>query len=261
MPLSTVRVTFEGMLLLFVKDNTAHCDVGFLRDIPHHYSEVQITRIPRGGAPEIIEHLHGARLKDKLWLDTNKLNQRVYLHMPEAEFRRDQSDPNSGDFRWAVNLEGDEVYNRSLRAGIAFGRLNPMLRIADGKFSSQTPLSTNKLTRKRITESNFVTLGNVATQLKAEIQLDAGQEATFFNGPATEDRIQLLARQGVDYGVYVCNKREHGNEDGSVDADNYHSVVANDIAPGRYIRFGRYPDDKATPDAVCPPGWMGNGGL
>lgn len=36
-PVSTVRVTFEGMLLLFLNDNRDNCFVGFLKDIPHHY--------------------------------------------------------------------------------------------------------------------------------------------------------------------------------------------------------------------------------
>lgn len=261
-PVSTIRVTFEGMILLFVKDNTEYCDVGFLKDIAHHYSEVQITKIPRTGAAEILAHLHGVGLKDQLWLDVDKPNPRVRVYTASAvePFPRDESTANSGDFRWAVNLEGHEVYDTPLKAGIALDRLKPRLRIYDGTFYSQTPLSSNKLTRKKHDEPNPVILGKVATQLRAEIHLDVGQVATFLNGPDVGDRIPLRAQQDVDYGIYVCNKRQHGHGDPSIDAENYHSVVATNIPPRRYIRFGRA-GNRATPDAVCLPGWMGTSDL
>ncbi len=83
-PVSTVRVTFEGMLVMFLNDDREYCDVGFLKGIPHHYSEVQITKIPRVGAPEVIGYFHGAALKDQLILDVNKPAPRVRLYKSSA---------------------------------------------------------------------------------------------------------------------------------------------------------------------------------
>lgn len=260
---STVRVTFEGMLLLFVKDNRPHCDVGFLSNIPHHYSEIQITKIPRTGAAEVLKHLHGADLNDQLFLDVDKVNPVVRVYTSDSfpdPFSRVEDPGNRGDFRWAVNFEGAEVYDRPLKLAVALDRLKPRLRIYDGTFYSQTPLSTNKLTRKKHNETNPVVLGKVATQLRAEIQLEANQVATFLNGSGAENEVSLSAQPDTDYGIYVCNKRHHAHQDDSIDADHYHSVVVTDTPPRRYIKFGRE-GNMATPDAVCLPAWMGTSEL
>jgi hypothetical protein len=214
-PVSTIQITFEGMLLLFVNDDREYCDVGFLKDVPHHAAKLLITKIPRGGgAPatvlEIPDPSVGSKFQDRLWLDVDKDGARVRLHKPATAFVRNEVTTDKSDFRWAVNLEGDEVYNRELKSATAFDRLKPMLRINDGRFYAQTPLSANELSRQRFDESSPVRLGKVAVQLRAEIGLDAGNVATFFNGdsdPGTE----LRAEQNVDYGIYVCNSRPPGH--------------------------------------------------
>lgn len=257
-PVSTIRITFEGMLLVFVNDGRAYCDVGFLKDVPHHEPKLLITKMPRGGAPEKLLELPNpdANFKDRLWLDVPGDGPRVRLHKSSATdpFVRNVSVDNE-DFRWAVNLEGHEVYNRELKRGLALDKLGPMLRINAGVFYAQTPLSSNTLSRQRPDETAPTPLGKVAVQLRAEIGLDAGQVATFFNGTDGQPW-PLTAQQDIDYGIYVCNSRHNGH-DPSIDADNYHSVVAGDLAPSRRIRFGREPRERSTPDAVCLPGWMG----
>lgn len=258
MPISTVRVTYEGILLLFVQDNKPRCNVAFLKDVPHHEVKLVITSIRKGAAPEELLRLTGAQLQDDLFLDTNKPEPRVRIFKTSAAdpFQRVQTSENKDDFRWAVNLEGHEVYESVLKPGLVNARLKPMLTIFDGTFYSQAPLSVNELTRRRHNEATPHRLGKVAVLLRSEITLDSGQQALFFNGGAS-DPTPLPAVPDVDYGIYVSNKRMHGPSP-EIDADHYHEVIASHTSPFRRIRFGRYPDEhRATPDAVCLPGWMG----
>jgi hypothetical protein len=242
------------MMLMFVNDNREYCDVGFLKDVPHHEPKLLITKMPRGGAPEKLLELFRPDFNDRLWLDVNKPEPRVRIYRSAAAdpFVRTETAGNVGDFRWALNLEGHEVYNRELKRTTAFDKLVPRLRINDGMFYAQTPLSRNGLTRTRPGEP-LTPLGKVAVQLRAEIGLDAGQFASFFNGT---EKLPLPATTDIDYGIYVCNSRPHGHEDNSIDAENYHPMVVRDLAPSRRILFGRE-GARSTPDSSCLVGWMG----
>lgn len=258
MPVSTIRITFEGMMLLFVNDNRPYCDVAFLKEVPHHEPKLVISKILKDAAPELLLELSRQELQDQLYLDTNKSNPRVGIHKSSAPdpFVRTETNVNKDDFRWAVNLEGFEVYDSDLKPGLVREKLQPMLRIYDGTFYAQTPLSHNELTRKRHNESSPHMLGKVAVLLRAEITLDRlGQSASFYNGPQS-DPLSLPAEENTDYGIYVSNKRAHLHEHDEIDAENYHEVVASHIPPFRRIKFGKVGID-STPDAVCLPGWMG----
>jgi hypothetical protein len=91
--------------------------------------------------------------------------------------------------------------------------------------------------------------------LRSEITLDAGQQALFYNGGGNTP-LPLPAIENTDYGIYVGNKRMH-EASAEIDANNYHEVVASHIPVFRRILFGRYDEQRSTPDAVCLPGWMG----
>ncbi len=256
--LSTVRVTFEGMMLLFVNDNRPYCSVAFLKDVPHHEPKLVITKIRAGAAPEELRSLSVQQLQDDLYLDTNKSNPRVRLHKSADTdpFQRRESGTNREDFRWAVDLEGFEVYNSALKPGLVREKLKPVLTIYDGMFYAQIPISENALTRKKHDENVPFPLGKVAVLLRAEIKLDQLDQAVAFRNGAESDPLSLPAEQNVDYGIYVSNKREHPPGSSEIDANNYHPVVASHIPSYRRIVFGKV-QIMATPDAVCLPGWMG----
>jgi hypothetical protein len=259
-PVSTIRLTFDGMLLLFMNDGREFCIVQFLKNIEHHVPELLITKIPRAGAADVLLHLSGAAaFKDQCWLDvqrTPQRPQRVRLRFDENSeepFERVETDTNRDDFRWAVNLEGREVYNTQL--SLLPHLVRPSFRINEGTFYTQT-LSNNELTKKVGAAGGTELLGKVAVQIGAEIGLGSRDTAFFSNGLDGEQR-ELKPETGIDYGILVKNSRPQGHEDHSIDANNYHPVVASNIAPSRKITFARRPENRATPDAVCLPGWMG----
>jgi len=241
MPISTIRFSFEGMLLLFLNDDREYCDVGLLSNVHHHQPEILITRTERSRSTTILFPQAGQIIADRLFLNTNRSQQRVRLQAMGL-----------------VNLEGNQVYGRRLEPGLALQKLRPILRIYDGTFFAQPPFSDNKLT---VTKPSGVTtdLGLVATRIGAEIALESEETASFFNGPDSAPT-PLPAVENVDYNISMTNKRQHGPS-AEIDAENYHLVVANHIPPFRRVTFGRSPAfDKtivSTPDAVCLPGWMG----
>ncbi|HEV7396092.1 MAG TPA: hypothetical protein VGN86_06245 [Pyrinomonadaceae bacterium] len=265
---SLIQVTFEGMVVLFVKDGAAFCDAGLLKMAPNHVASLLLTKIPKKGAPETIVHLHDAQVEERLWLDVQPAdgsNPRISLYNNGAKFNR-QTHADDQDFRWVLDFEGEEMYKSGVSHDASGFR--SFLRMNAGKFYTQQK-SENQLVLVRPTGRE--TIGKVAVKIRAEIELAVNDVAYFSIGSAGKP-IKLGAEPDLDYGIYLSLVR-HLHEDAGahedagdhlaaaedVDAENYHTALATDKPPTRKIHFDIAA--RATPDAACfspssgPPGY------
>jgi hypothetical protein len=246
---STVQITFDGMMILFASSDRPYCDVGILKYAPNHEANLLITKIPEFGAPQTLLHLHGEEFESRMWLDAEKLEAGITLFMDHRKpFQRDAHD-NPMDFRWALDFEGEEMY--TVKTSVDPSGFKTFLRINDGTFYTQS-ISDNELIKKPWKEPDQ-TIGRVAIKLRAEITLT--DESAYFQNGVNAQPVEIKAEQGVNYGIYVSQVRDHSaghahtaSED--VDAENYNYVIAFDQPYNRKIHFGAT-TARIDPDARC----------
>jgi hypothetical protein len=260
--ISTIRITFEGMMILFVDDGRRYCDVGLLKYAPNHVASVLITKIPEVGAPETILHVHDADLESQVWLDIQKREPSISLFQDNTVgFKRATDDGNPKDFRWALDFEGHEMYDSNVTLDPA--GFKSILRINDGTFYTQQK-SDNTLAIKRGSAPGENVLGKVAVRLRADIAL-ARLEVAYFSNGANGVPVLLKPEATTNYGIYVSQIRhDHAPghpqaADDEIDAENYNTAVAINFPPSRKIHFAR--GFRATPDAVCLTATMSQTGL
>lgn len=250
MPVSTIRMTFEGMMVLFVREGGSYCHVGILKQAPNHAADILITRIPECGAPQTMLHLHDDDFESRMWLDVDKFEAGITLFKDESQlFQRATDQGNPIDFRWALDFEGDEMYD--FKVPVDFAGFKSVLRINDGTFYTQEKSRNELLIRPW--HQPEVRLGRVAVRLRADITLD-GQSAYFQNGHNVRP-LELKAQERVNYGIYISHARhQHSAENEhsayEIDAENYNSAVAVDRPYHQKIHFDRV-DQRSSPDAVC----------
>jgi hypothetical protein len=247
---SSIQMTFEGMMILFVRQGGPYCDVGILKYAPDHMANIVLTRIPELGAPETLLNLHDADFQSRMWLDVDKFEAAITLYENHSKpFRRANSD-DPIDFRWALDLEGEEMYKFKIPVDSA-GFMS-VLRINDGTFYTQET-SKNRLVKIPWKEPE-VTLGKVAVKLRADITL-TGESAYFQNGVNAKP-LELKAEKKINYGIYVSHVRpQHSGGDAEavsneIDAENYNFAVAVDRPYNQKIHFNST-GKRTTPDAVC----------
>lgn len=252
--MSIIRVTFEGMLVLFLNNARRYCHVGILKNAPNHDAKLVATKIPSGGAPEEMARLGNDNFAPQLWLDVQKSTPKIELTTDGSAFTRLTHHADS-DFRWAIDFEGDDLYKHPIRTDMA--GFSSVLQINDGKFSTQQ-ISNNQLT-KRQGNSTQIVVGKVATKLVAAIALSANDKAELWNGETDLPLATFENVPSVDYGIYLGKTRGHHHAEDSevIDANHYYTALGSDIAPGRKYYFDREPSSRIDPDAVCLPAWMG----
>ncbi len=245
---STISITFEGLLMLFLNDDKPFCDVGILKAVPpKHPARILIIK-KKGGISETLLDLPGDRFEERLWLDVHKKSPDIKVQKGLTFRRKSKND--ADDVRWSLDFEGDEMFEEPIKVDKSGFR--SILRINDGKFST-IERSKNELILLKPDEEPL-TIGEVATKIGANIQLGKDDVAYFSNGVHILDP-PLSAEAGVNYEIQVSQveatkgKAKQKRPLADVDAEYYYTVVAGDLAPSRRIHFGI--PARSTPDASC----------
>ena len=258
MPVSTIHLTFEGMLVLFAKDGITPADAGLLKTAHGHDAKLLISEIPQIGAPKPLLQLEGANVNQRYELMVRnpdgtrppkiKINKSV-------SFVRKPAQLDLTDFGWVLDYVGSEMYKRP-PVDHNVNEFRSFLRMNSGSFYTQE-LSKNELVLKRPGAPPDA-IGRVAVKIRSEIQLLGSDVATF---SGSGNPITLTAQDNINYGLYFGLVPE--GEHPGIDAENYHRALAiNKPDPLEKIHFDRdNPITKGTPDAACfsptnpPPGF------
>jgi hypothetical protein len=251
--MSNIRIVFEGMLVLFVKNGTKPCHVGILKHAAAHAAKLIVNEI-QGGDPVEVARLENDAFKPRLWLDVVKdpsaLKIQIFTDGTPDPFERNQA--NSNDFRWALDFEGAEMYKPE-RIQVDLSAFSSILRINDGTFYTKQ-VSANKLTKESSVMA-LTTIGRVATKLLAQITLAGSETATLWNGAdALEPLASFKNIAGLDYAIHLGKTRHHDEASIQADAEFFYSALAGNIAPSRKLHFGE--TSRIDPDARCLVGWM-----
>jgi hypothetical protein len=250
--MSVIRIVFEGMMVLFVKNGGKSCDVGILKHAPDHTAKLIVNKISQGD-PQEMARLEGNGFQSRLWLDVAKdpSSLKIQLHTDGTSIfdrRRAVSD----DFRWALDFEGREMYEPS-RVSVDVSAFSSILHINDGTFYTKQ-VSANQLTIKSV-NTLPATIGKVATKLVALITLAGTETASLWNGENADQPLASFKHEsGLDYAIQLVNIRHHPVEVlDQADAEYYYTAIASNIAPSRKLHFGE--TARIDPDARCLTAW------
>jgi hypothetical protein len=257
-PVSTITLSFEGMLVIFAANDLIRprpqFEVGILKNAPEHVADVLVTKTHDSGAPTILGHWREDQIENQLWLDVQDVSQAgpalfIPPDIPARTFNRAKDVGDDFDFRWAVDFEGLDAYNHPIDVDLSGFKV---LRINNGTFSTQTK-SSNPLERYTV-NTNPAPIGEVAVVLKAEIKLDLANSVAYFSNGASLPSIPLAREERTDYGIYVSNVCSIAGHKGSQDSDNYYTAIGSRIPPSGRIRFKTV--QRITPDAACFTAWL-----
>jgi hypothetical protein len=255
-----MQLTFEGMLVLFLKKGFPSADAGILRTAPGHDARLTLTEIPRGGQSKIIFDEQGAKVNKQYKLTVTADASRpvkIDVHENGASFDR-KTHADITDFRWVLNYVGQEMYRNSITHDVK--EFRAFLRMNAGTFFTQE-LSANNLALLRPGNPQPDVIGQVATKIRAEIKLIDDDVASFSTGSGKP--IELTVHEGVDYELYFGLARQpphHHTTD--IDARNYHAALPKNKKLQERIDFDKeHSSLESNQDAACfspgtdPPGF------
>lgn len=136
---TSIRVDFEGMMVLHQDRRDGHYEMGILKSAPQHGLKIRVTPDPAKGSGELTptrEDIERLRRLGNSWLlevtdvKTGEPRKEI-LANPTCPTNR--HDPN-GDLKelgWIIDLESDEFHDREL--ALRPGLLGPILHLSNGR--------------------------------------------------------------------------------------------------------------------------------
>lgn len=184
LPVPKLKITFDGLLAICHNQQQNHAEVGILSTVPRHQVTITITKSPVSEpAPEQeSEQVFSAtfsqpfiRLFETLELNVrNPGNPGISFRKAETPLDRhvaDQADPAPDDFRWVIDLEGEEFHNTQMP--FHNGHLQPILIIKHGEFyTAEKVAHPTQRTRGQQTEE----FGKIAESIGVDILLNPDSE-------------------------------------------------------------------------------------
>lgn len=230
-PLTGIKIFFDGLLDFCVRDGDEFCQVGILKDVPGHELRFDVKEITDRDE-HILECIEPSQAEGSMSLTVHGVSQKgVRLYTPTPGFHRDEAQDDPNDFRWLLDLEGPECYNRPLK-------INPegfrsILTINNGLFFTRD-LSEDEisLVTDENPEGDF--LGKVALVVGAYIYFDRPDaRAVLTNG---NESCELLGRPGTTYEIFIGLNRPFGTHVHENDFVFHYGAVGVDIPVRKRLR-------------------------
>jgi hypothetical protein len=209
----TIKLTFDGLILLHFAEDKTHCEAIVLRVKEHGSAKEHEFKITIKGHPEIKELSEEIQNGDLLFkvLDAKE---KVSLDLPRS-FDRAVGGAFDRDFRWVANLEGSDFHDR---------KLHPRHHaLTQGK--AQTHHGVEKTQSIVVNQGKFYTARKhkvvkvapgsregeevyVADVVGCDVELREGQVAILEYGPKdNRECIEFRGGQGKHYKIQVSNNR------------------------------------------------------
>jgi hypothetical protein len=224
----TIRVIFRGLMIFHFDTEKLLYEVGVLR-APNHQLRIHVEKRSPSGTSEILVPVEELGSLDKrIWtLElTNPGTQGISTYQNGA-FNRKKGIGDDRDFRWTVDLEGEEFYNNALSIKTAL--LGPIIRIPSGMFYTMT--KTEPLLRKQ-GDHAFQEFGSIAEDIAADIWLDNGE--AILKADSTEI-VRLKRQPHTTYDVIIENTpSSHQHLSSNVDHFDYYYDLIDNQPGGRF---------------------------
>ena len=234
MAISTVKLTFSGLLALHVKKGMNRCHVGIPRDVPHHEPWMNVVvRTALGSVPALTFRREDfARSRFRLQIRNCPQAGRVEL-LEFGDFSRKDDVGHENDFRWVMGFE-DELYDKPI-GHVKDGWLS-WLRIDGGDFFTEKKSVDELLTHLKNFPGELERRGRVAVIVGAQIELDEANSRVVLqqrNGGDWEDVFTCLPVPGVHYGFDLSHTVPPGTEthpDHRRHANYYYNAVGSELS-------------------------------
>ena len=163
----SLTIVFRGLMVFHPDPARQYFEVGIL-PAPEHEFRMQVLEKSLDGASSSFVPLgQFVNSKTDVWsLEFPSQSKGVSFYQ-SGSFDRKSGVGNSRDFRWLIDLEGADFYNRKLQPDT--GQLGVLLRVYGGEFYTKT--TTLPLMRKK-GDGRFEYFGRVAMEIATDVFLE-----------------------------------------------------------------------------------------
>lgn len=280
MALSTVKLTFSGLLVLHFKKGMTRCHVGIPRDVPHHEPGMNVVVRTALGSVTVLQLRREDFQRSAFRLRVENCPQTGRIKPLEFDnFIRKEDVGHENDFRWAMDFE-DELYKKDI--GHVKDSWLSWLGIDGGDFFTEKKSEDKLQTYFENSPDKVETHGRVAVIVGGRIDLDkVGSQVVLqrrgkSKGATWENVFTCLPVPGVQYGFDLSQAVPPGTvtpPEHRRHANFYYNSVGSKLtkAEKKYFRSPEeeepsalqkeYPrmraDDFVDPRAICFVGNMG----
>jgi hypothetical protein len=208
----TFKLLFDGLLVLAFNKNKNLCEFGVV-NAPDHVLRIEVVKVdPNRGPIELPNISRYLPSKGNIRIDSPnsaKTHGVQFFNDLDRPFRRhigkvaDMVDDtvDAQDFRWLVDLEGEEFHNKKLDLKPGFP--NQRIIVSGGLFYTHALIDV-----QLVRSDNSVSESPVASPIGCNLDLDVGEEFVLTYGPDDENIVQkiiLTAEKGVTYIIQILN--------------------------------------------------------
>lgn len=197
---STATIIFRGLMAFHPDPARQYVEIGILR-VPEHEFRIRVRENSSNGVSIFTLPLAqlGSPQHDLWFLEFAAANGQGVRFYQSEPFDRNSGVGDEKDFRWLIDLEGKEFYDRHLATKSEQPAL--VLRMSGGDF--YTKKRTLPLMRKK-GDGRFQYFGRVADELATDISLDEG-DIVLRSEKAGREILRLTARPETTYEITIEN--------------------------------------------------------
>jgi hypothetical protein len=223
-----LKVRCCGLLLLYA-DKTS-VEIGILRDAPPHDLQIALKAIKPDQSTVAIPILTG-HLQNKnfsVTVDT-PAKPGVWAYQTKDPFFRDKKKDDGRDFRWKIDLEGDDFHRDVLSAKSA--KIRPYVKMDNGVFytAETTDEYAVAITRFRGNNGSRYGMSSIAAVIGASIDLATGGSVLLEWQKNGKDKSLKLPRaedgKGATYELSISNEPPAGSPSDPDELANYYTVL------------------------------------
>lgn len=196
-----VTIVFRGLLAFHPDPTNQYFEAGILR-APEHRFRIEVRERSSAGVSSFVVPSESlSAVENDVWSFefTSSANRGVSFYKNGA-FDRKAGIGDERDFRWAVDVEGNEFYNQQLTT--KQNQLGPIVRVTSGEFYTKT--RTLPLLRNR-GNGTFEYFGRAADEIAAGLFVDAG-DVVLRSTNSGKEIVRLKDKPGTTYEIVFENE-------------------------------------------------------
>lgn len=237
MPAPDIVLCFRGLLVLHLDEGDEECKVGILRSATSHNFLLEIRKFTLDGGETVIkQYTKKGQLDRDLSLKVTKTTEEhIKFYKPTKEWKRtdiENNDPH--DFRWALDFEGDEVYDERVKLDqLGFSSI---FNIKSHGLFFTAKLSDDELIVIRGV-GDETTIGHVAIKVAALIYLDKPESKAVFTNPLDPRPVTITRQEGVIHRILVSESRPSTSTGSPNDSVLYSQAIVEGLNSRKRIHF------------------------
>jgi hypothetical protein len=209
---ATLGITFEGLMIFTRNDNARILQVGALKNIPGHEFRVEVENDdppPPAGFDAALSSSGDITIEVTGEKDNNARSQQAQTFARGG--RAGLTEAQEKDFRWLVDLEGNEFHNRPLSWTANYRHfLGPIITVKHGEFYTKD-LRDVRITSPRAGRTDVA----VARIIGCKITIPAKESAVLTYGLTGHRReLRFPHQPGHSYVMRVINNIPEAEEHG-----------------------------------------------